>query len=181
MSGDVRRCYVVGLGANLGERAATLKSAVLALQAHADVQAISHLYETAAVGPPQPDYLNAAVRVESSLAPQRLLRELLAIERAHGRERRERWGPRTLDLDLLYSPALLLNEADLTLPHPELRRRAFALMPLLDVAPSALDPCSGERYADVLAALGPQGLRRLETALSWDPRPNRSAAPGRAE
>ena len=181
MSGDVRRSYVVGLGANLGERLATLKSAVLALQAHGEVQAVSHLYETAAVGPPQPDYLNAAVRLESSLAPQGLLRELLSIERAHGRERRERWGPRTLDLDLLYSPSLLLNEADLTLPHPELRRRAFALAPLMDVAPGAVDPRSGERYADLLAALGPQDLRRLETSLSWDPRPNRSVAPGRAE
>jgi 2-amino-4-hydroxy-6-hydroxymethyldihydropteridine diphosphokinase len=153
----------------------------LALQAFGEVQAISHVYETAAVGPPQPDYLNAAVRLASSLAPQRLLSELLSIERAHGRERRERWGPRTLDLDLLYSPALLLNEADLTLPHPELSRRAFALAPLLDVAPGAIDPRSGERYADLFAALGPQDLRRLETALSWDPRPNRLVAPGRAE
>jgi 2-amino-4-hydroxy-6-hydroxymethyldihydropteridine diphosphokinase len=181
MSGDVRRSYVVGLGANLGDRVATLKSAVLALQAHGDVQAISDLYETAAVGPPQPDYLNAAVRLESALAPGRLLLELLTIERAHGRERRERWGPRTLDLDLLYSPALLLNEPDLTLPHPELARRAFALTPLLDVTPSAVDPHSGARYADLLAALGEPGLRRLETAPTWDPRPNPSVAPGRAE
>jgi len=163
MSGDVRRSYVS------------------ALQAHGDVQAISHLYESAAVGPPQPDYLNAAVRLESPLAPGRLLLELLTIERAHGRERRERWGPRTLDLDLLYSPALLLNEPDLTLPHPELTRRAFALTPLLDVAPNALDPHSGVRYAALLAALEPQGLRRFETALDWDPRPNRLVAPGRAE
>jgi 2-amino-4-hydroxy-6-hydroxymethyldihydropteridine diphosphokinase len=181
MSGDVRRSYVVGLGANLGDRAAALKSAVLALQAHGDVQAVSDLYEAAAVGPPQPDYLNAAVRLESSLPPQQLLCELLSIERAHGRERRQRWGPRTLDLDLLYSPALLLNEPDLTLPHPELARRAFALTPLLDVAPGALEPRSGERYTDLLASLGPQGLRRVEPALSWDPRPNRSRAPGRVE
>jgi 2-amino-4-hydroxy-6-hydroxymethyldihydropteridine diphosphokinase len=181
MSGDVRRSYVVGLGANLGDRLGTLKSAVLALRAHGDVQAVSHLYESAAVGPPQPDYLNAAARLESLLAPSQLLRALLTIERAHGRERRERWGPRTLDLDLLYSPSLLLNGPDLTLPHPELTRRAFALTPLLDLIPDALDPHSGARYADLLAALGEQGLRRLETALSWDPRPNRSLAPGRAE
>jgi 2-amino-4-hydroxy-6-hydroxymethyldihydropteridine diphosphokinase len=169
------------LGANLGERVATLKSAVLALQAHGEVPAISHLYETTAVGPPQPDYLNAAVLLQSRLAPGQLLLELLTIERTHGRERRERWGPRTLDLDLLYSPALLLNEPDLTLPHPELTRRAFALTPLLDVTPDAVDPHSGTRYADLLAGLGEQGLRRLETAPTWDPRPNRSVAPGRAE
>jgi len=181
MSGDVRRSYVVGLGANLGERVATLKSAVLALQAHGDVRALSSLYETAAVGPPQPDYLNAAVLLDSTLAPGQLLLALLTIERTHGRERRERWGPRTLDLDLLYSPALLLNEPDLTLPHPELTRRAFALAPLLDVAPSALDPHTGARYADLLAGLGERGLRRLETAHGWDPRPNPELAPGRAE
>lgn len=181
MSGDMRRSYVVGLGANLGDRRATLISAVLALQAHGIVQAVSDLYESAAVGPPQPDYLNAAVLLDSALAPGELLPELLAIERAHGRERRERWGPRTLDLDLLYSPALLLNEAALTLPHPELTRRAFALQPLLDVAPSASDPRSEARYADLIAGLGRQGLRRLETGVSWDPRPNRTVAPGRAE
>ena len=181
MSGDMRRSYVVGLGANLGDRRATLKSAVLALQAHGVVQAVSDLYESPAVGPPQPDYLNAAVLLDSALAPGQLLLGLLAIERAHGRERRERWGPRTLDLDLLYSPALLLSETALTLPHPELTRRAFALQPLLDVAPGASDPASEAPYVDLIDALGGQGLRRLETSPSWDPRPNRALAPGRAE
>ena len=181
MSGDVRRSYVVGLGANLGDRRATLKSAVLALEAHGVVQAVSDLYESAAVGPPQPDYFYAAVLLDSALAPGQLLLELLAIERAHGRERRERWGPRTLDLDLLHSPALLVNEAALTLPHPELARRAFALQPLLDVAPGASHPGSQARYADLIAGLGRESLRRLETGASWDPRPNRTVAPGGAE
>ena len=181
MSGDVSRSFVVGLGANLGDRIATLKSAVLGLEACGTVRGISSLYETAPIGPAQPDYLNAAVLLESTLAPGQLLRELLVLERAHGRERRERWGPRTLDLDLLYSPSLVLSQVDLTLPHPELVQRAFALTPLLDVAPAAIDPHSGARYADLLSALGEQGLRRLQTALSWDPRPNRVAAPGRAE
>lgn len=181
MSGDVRRCYVIGLGGNLGDRLATLKSAVLALQAHGAVQAVSALYECAPVGPPQPHYLNAAVLLESAFAPGHLLTQLLAVERAHGRERRERWGSRTLDLDLLFSPALVLNEADLTLPHPELTRRAFALTPLVDVAAEARDPHSGVRYADLLLGLGEQGVRRLETRAGWDPRPVRSSAPGRAE
>src|SRR5690349_9604716 len=117
---DERRQYVIGLGANLGDRLSTLKSAVSALAGIGSIRAVSHLYETAAVGPPQPDYLNAAVLLESSLEPTALLGELLAIERAHGRQRRERWGARTLDLDLLYSPELRLSEPDLTLPHPEL-------------------------------------------------------------
>jgi len=181
MSGDVRRSYVVGLGANLGDRLTTLKSAVLALQQHGAVQAVSALYECAPVGPPQPHYLNAAVLLDSGLAPGQLLTQLLAVERAHGRERRERWGPRTLDLDLLFSPSLLLNEPDLTLPHPELTRRAFALTPLVDVAAEACDPRSGARYADLLGALEDQGVRRVETRAGWDPRPDTSVAPGRAE
>jgi 2-amino-4-hydroxy-6-hydroxymethyldihydropteridine diphosphokinase len=181
MSGDVRRSYVIGLGANLGDRLGTLKSAVLALQAHGAVRAVSALYESAAVGPPQPDYLNAAVLFDSAFTPGQLLTQLLGIERAHGRERRERWGPRTLDLDLLFSPSLVLNEPGLTLPHPELTRRAFALAPLLDVAADARDPHSGASYADHARALGEQGLRRLETSAGWDPRPDGVVAPGRAE
>ncbi len=173
MSDDVRLSYVIGLGANLGDRLGTLKSAVLALELHGAVRAVSDLYESAAVGPPQPDYLNAAVLLETVLTPHRLLVGLLAVERAHGRERRERWGPRTLDLDLLDSPGLALAEAGLTLPHPELLRRAFALAPLIDVAPEARDPHSGRRYVDLALPLETHGVRRLETRASWDPRPNR--------
>jgi 2-amino-4-hydroxy-6-hydroxymethyldihydropteridine diphosphokinase len=164
---DERRQYVIGLGANLGDRLSTLKSAVSALAGIGSIRAVSHLYETAAVGPPQPDYLNAAVLLESSLEPTALLGELLAIERAHGRQRRERWGARKLDLDLLYSPELRLSEPDLTLPHPELTRRAFALAPLLDVAPEAREPGSGTHYADALAALATEDVRRLETSTTW--------------
>ncbi len=181
MSDDVRLSYVVGLGANLGDRQSTLKSAVLALERHAKVLAVSDLYEAVAVGPPQPDYLNAAVLLESTLSPPRLLAELLAIEREHGRTRRERWGPRTLDLDLLYSPGLVVAEPGLTLPHPELSRRVFALAPLIDVAPEARDPLSGQRYADLVRPLKTPRVRRLESRATWDPRPNRSMAPGRAE
>ncbi len=171
MSDDVRRSYVIGLGANLGDRMPTLQSAALALEAHGVVRALSDLYETGAVGPPQPDYLNAAVLLESALAPQELLTALLAIERVHGRERRERWGARTLDLDLLHSPGLVLRLPELTLPHPELARRAFALVPLVDVLPEARDPVSGLRYVDVLATLERDGVRRVAARSEWDPRP----------
>jgi 2-amino-4-hydroxy-6-hydroxymethyldihydropteridine diphosphokinase len=167
MSGDLSRQYVIGLGANLADRVTALKSAVLALGAHGRVRSVSHLYESAAVGPPQPDYLNAAVLLESGLAPKQLLQELLLIERAHGRERRERWGPRTLDLDLLHSPDLVVSDPDLTLPHPELTKRAFALAPLVDVAPEARDPHSGQSYSDLLVAVGDQGVRRIETCATW--------------
>ena len=172
MSDDLRR-YVIGLGANLGDRLATLRSAVLGLSQHGSILSVSDVYESAAVGPPQPDYLNAAALLESRLAPARLLEVLLAVERAHGRERRERWGPRTLDLDLLFSPGLVMSTPELTLPHPELVRRAFALQPLVELAADARDPHSGARYADLLSALEGQPLRRLETSARW--------CPGRAE
>ena len=170
MSDDLRRPYVIGLGANLGDRRAALRSAVLALGAHGRLARLSHLYETAPVGPAQPDYLNAAALLESSLTPRQLLTELLAIERQHGRERRERWGPRKLDLDLLLAPGLALNEPGLTVPHPELARRAFALGPLLDVLPDARDELSGARYAELFGALDAGALQRIEMSNDWDPR-----------
>ena len=129
MSDDLRPQYVVGLGANLGDRLTTLASAVRALAHEGVVLRLSSVYETQAVGPPQPDYLNAAILLGSTLPPLELLGALLTIERAHGRERRERWGPRTLDLDLLYSPGLELNDPVLTLPHPERQRLRSAPRP----------------------------------------------------
>jgi 2-amino-4-hydroxy-6-hydroxymethyldihydropteridine diphosphokinase len=164
---EVSRRYVIGLGANLGDRLATLRSAVVALGQHGAVRAVSAVYETAPVGPAQPDFLNAAVLLESMLSPQTLLAELLAIERRHGRERRERWGPRTLDLDLLCADDLVLDEPGLSLPHPHLPLRPFALMPLLDVVPEARDARSGTTYADHLAMLDRRDVRRLETPEGW--------------
>jgi 2-amino-4-hydroxy-6-hydroxymethyldihydropteridine diphosphokinase len=167
MSDDVCRSYVIGLGANLGDRVGTLQSAVSALGRHGAVRAVSSLYESAAIGPPQPDYLNAAVLLESVLTPPQLLGALLGIEREHGRERRQRWGARTLDLDLLHSPGLVLADQDLTLPHPELARRAFALKPLTDVAADAREPQTGKLYRELLLALLEQDLRQLETRDWW--------------
>jgi 2-amino-4-hydroxy-6-hydroxymethyldihydropteridine diphosphokinase len=164
---ESQRRYVIGLGANLGDRLQTLTSAVQSLSRLGTIVAVSGVYETAPVGPPQPDYLNGAVLLESQLEPHALLEELLAIERAQGRERVERWGPRTLDLDLLCAGDLMVDEPDLTLPHPELPGRAFALMPLLDVAPEARDPRSGRRYAELLAELEVRDVRRLESPVDW--------------
>lgn len=154
--------YVIGLGANLGEREATLRSAVAELERVGRVLAASSVYETAAVGPPQPDYLNAAILLESMLDPAGLLGELLAVERRHGRVRLEKWGARTLDLDLLWADGLTLDQPDLTVPHPELVRRPFALCPLLDVVPDARDPRTGVAYVDYLRALDTGGVRVVE-------------------
>ena len=104
-------------------------------------------------GPPQGHFLNGALLLATTLPPLTLLDHMLAIERDRGRERRERWGPRPLDLDLLWSPGLALDEPTLTLPHPRLRLRRFALEPLVELVPDATDPRDGALYATVLAAL----------------------------
>ncbi|HEX2679057.1 MAG TPA: 2-amino-4-hydroxy-6-hydroxymethyldihydropteridine diphosphokinase [Polyangiales bacterium] len=146
--------FVIGMGANLGAREATLASAASAIDAlaHVSLGALSSVYESEplpAAGPPQPRYLNAAVRVTSELPALALLERLLAIEVAHGRVRTGlRWASRTLDLDILWSD-LPVSGAQLQVPHAQLTERTFALAPLLDVAPE-LAPA----YAGRLAALG---------------------------
>lgn len=152
---------VLGIGSNLGDRLETLRLAVRALGELGAVRAVSRVYETPPVGPPQPDFLNAAVRMVTPLAPRELLRSLLDIERAAGRERRVRWGPRTLDLDILWVLGRSIVEPDLTVPHVELRRRAFALLPLLDVAPEAVDPVTGTTYREYLRQLDASGVRAV--------------------
>lgn len=128
---------VVGLGSNLGDRLATLREAVERIARVAEVRARSSVYETAPVGPPQPDYLNAAIAIEWSAPLHALLDELLAIEASMGRVRRERWGARTIDLDILWADVTLDDPPRLIVPHPRLAERAFAVAPLLDVAPDA--------------------------------------------
>jgi 2-amino-4-hydroxy-6-hydroxymethyldihydropteridine diphosphokinase len=145
---------VIGLGSNLGDRRVLLRRALEELAKLGTLVAISALYETVPVGPPQPMFLNGAVALETSLTPLGLLEALLAVEMRLGRVRQERWGPRSIDLDILWSDAGVFASARLTVPHPELRKRAFALRPLLDVAPNARDPRDGTPYRAVLAALG---------------------------
>jgi 2-amino-4-hydroxy-6-hydroxymethyldihydropteridine diphosphokinase len=145
----VTRAYV-GVGANLGDRAATIEAAVAALPA---VVAVSELRETDPVGvADQPRFLNGAAALDTSLSARELLDVLLAIERDLGRERRERWGPRTIDLDLLLYGGETIEEPGLTVPHPRLHERRFALEPLLDLDPELAIPGRG-RVADVLAEL----------------------------
>jgi 2-amino-4-hydroxy-6-hydroxymethyldihydropteridine diphosphokinase len=128
---------VIGLGGNLGSVRATFECAIRLLERHARVEARSHLYRSEAMGPPQPAYLNAAVRARTELSPHALLDELRAIERTLGRVRRERWGARTLDLDVLVIEDQTIDDDRLTVPHPGLFERAFALAPLADVWPKA--------------------------------------------
>jgi len=124
----------LGLGSNLGDRWAILRAAVAALP---DVVAVSSVYETDPVGGPpgQGPYLNAVVELATELSPRELLGEAARVETAAGRERSERFGPRTLDVDVLLVGDLVVDETDLVVPHPRLWDRAFVLVPLHDLAP----------------------------------------------
>jgi len=145
----------IALGANLGDRRATLEAALAALERDPDLQvrARSRWYRSAPVGPPQPDYLNGCALLETPLAPEALLERLLATERRFGRVRGERWGPRTLDLDLLLMGDRRLCTPRLQLPHPRLRERPFVLVPLAEIAPEWIEPVSGRSVAELAAAL----------------------------
>ena len=148
------RAYV-GLGANIGPRETTLVRAVDRLRATdgIEVLAVSQLRETEPVGVvDQPPFLNGAVELETALAPRELLDVLLEIERALGRERHERWGPRTVDLDLLVYGDEIVDEPGLSVPHPRLHERRFALEPLSELAPELDVPGLG-RVSDALSAL----------------------------
>ena len=143
------RAYV-GVGANLGDREGTIRAALAALPG---VVAVSELRETDPVGVvDQPPFLNGAAALETDLSARELLAALLAVERELGRERRERWGPRTIDLDLLLYGDEILDEPGLTVPHPRLHERRFALEPLADLAPSLEIPGRG-RISLLLAEL----------------------------
>jgi 2-amino-4-hydroxy-6-hydroxymethyldihydropteridine diphosphokinase len=137
----------IGLGANLGDRLSTLREAARRIDAVAPILARSHVWETAPVGgPPQPDYFNAALLVEWRESPGALLAALLAIEAELGRVREVVNGPRTIDLDVLWIEGIVVDEPRLVVPHPRLHERAFALAPLLEVAPSAGDPRASAPY-----------------------------------
>ena len=136
----------VGIGSNLGDREAHLSRAIELLSAEdaIEVSGVSQIRETEPVGPvEQGPFLNAAVQVETELAPRELLDRLLDIERRMGRVRRERFGPRTIDLDLLLYGDEVVEEPGLTVPHPRLKERRFALEPLSDLDPGLTIPGAG--------------------------------------
>lgn len=129
----------LGLGSNLGGRASNLQYAIEALAAleHVDVVAISSLYETPPWGGiAQQDFLNQCVQIDTALAPQTVLDACLAIETQLGRIRDQKWGPRTLDIDLLVWDGPDISTPTLTLPHPYAHERAFVLVPLIEIAPA---------------------------------------------
>jgi len=163
-----RRRAVLALGSNQGDRLAALQGAVDALSGTPGltVVAVSPVYETDPVGgPEQPDYLNAVVLLETDLAPRALLERALAVEAAFARVRDVRWGPRTLDVDVVAVGDLRVDEPDLVVPHPRAAERAFVLVPWLDVDGTAEVPGEG-LVDDLLAAVDRSGVRpRADLAL----------------
>lgn len=145
----------IALGSNLGDSLVILKGALTALNQIPDitVTSCSSWYKTAPIGPPQPDYLNGCALLDVRLTPQKLLQTLLDIEKQFGRVRRERWGPRNIDLDLILFEDFILDTPDLQIPHPRMRERAFVLVPLAEIAPHWIDPVSGKTIAQLIAFL----------------------------
>jgi 2-amino-4-hydroxy-6-hydroxymethyldihydropteridine diphosphokinase len=157
----------LALGSNLGDRRRLLADALAALDRHPQnrLTAASPVYETKAVGiTDQPDFLNCVVRLETDLLPLTLLDLCLSIEQQFGRVRREHWGPRTVDLDVLLYGDTTFNDDRLTLPHPRMKERAFVLAPLADLAPDIL--FHGETVRTHLARLGSDGVLRTDINLT---------------
>lgn len=163
----MERVYI-GLGSNLAEPQQQLRGALQALAElpHSRLAAVSSLYGSDPLGPAdQPRYVNAVAALDTSLAPLALLDALQRIELAQGRERKaERWGPRTLDLDILLFGERLIDEPRLTVPHYHMQARAFVLYPLAEIAPAELVLPDGRTLVDLLAACPFSGLERLGDA-----------------
>ncbi|MCU7554548.1 2-amino-4-hydroxy-6-hydroxymethyldihydropteridine diphosphokinase [Alteromonas sp. ASW11-19] len=153
----------IGLGSNQGESQSLVQDALNAIGALDDTRLLqtSSLYTSSPMGPQdQPDYLNAVCLIETALSPHALLKALQKIEQQHGRVRKaERWGPRTLDLDILLYGAHTVDSADLTIPHYGMAEREFVMVPLFEIAPTMVMP-DGKPIAQWVANCSLDGLRR---------------------
>ena len=162
-SHESRVTAFIALGSNLDDPTVQIRRALQALAALPKTRLVRHstLYRNPPAGYfDQPDFVNAVAQVETGLEPRRLLDELLAIERIHGRVRELPNGPRTLDLDLLLYGGRTVRARGLTIPHPRMLERAFVLVPLAEIAPEAVVPGRG-RVADLARTLDASGLTRL--------------------
>ena len=151
--------YVL-LGSNLGDRLALISRATSMIEIEiGEVVARSALYETASWGnTDQPDFINQALQLRTNLSAQEVLEKSLGIETTLGRQREEKWGSRTIDIDLLFYGSSVINESNLVIPHPHLHERAFALIPLSEVAPELIHPIFGQSVSVL--------CRNLEDRLS---------------
>lgn len=164
--GKAVRVYI-GLGSNLGDRLSNLKAALGKLSSRLQIVSVSSVYETEPIGPEQPDYLNAVISADTDLAPDDLLAVMQQTELELGRKRLIRWGPRTIDLDLLLYGDQVIDTEDLKVPHPEITNRAFVVVPLLELQPE-LELPSGERLAGFCEGKR-SGLRLFATSGALTP------------
>lgn len=160
----------IALGGNLGDVKKTFQTACDALKETCKIMSISKLYQTPALtipnSAPQPDYWNAAIHVHTQLAPSALLAELHVIEAMHDRKRIERWGSRTLDLDLIAYENTISTQVDLKLPHPEAQSRLFVLQPLMDITPFWVHPVTGENLSTMITNLIDAG-EQMHKGEAW--------------
>lgn len=164
----------LALGSNLGDRAAVLAEGLRRLEASGELEVarVSSVYETAPVGiTEQPFFLNLVAEIRTTLLPEKLLAHSLSVETSLGRVRRERWGPRTIDIDLLWYAGETIRTNELTLPHPRMAERSFVLVPLAEIAPHLL--LDGETAASRAVRCAQEGLNKLGP-LSTSPAQHRA-------
>lgn len=168
---SIARVYL-GLGSNLGDREANLREALRRLEERVVLDALSSLYETPPLGPPdQPWYLNAACCGTTELGPKELLAFVKGIEQGMGRVPTVCWGPRIIDLDILFYDSLVLRTPELVIPHPGIPDRPFVLAPLADIAPEFIHPLLGEPISVLMSRLlsDPHQVRRVAEREEWYP------------
>ena len=153
----------IALGSNLGDSCLIIQHSLNRLAQTPGIALESHssFYQTAPVGPPQPDYINACAVINVTLSPLEVLAVLLNLEQEFGRIRLERNGPRTLDLDILLFDDLILNLPGLQIPHPRMSQRAFVLVPLAEIAPHWREPVSQKAIAQLLFNLNYSGVKKI--------------------
>jgi len=158
--GEMSPTVYIALGTNLGDRQENLRKALQNLPSAVRLSAVSPVYSTPPWGyTGQPDFLNQVARLETGLSPHELLRVLKEIEVSLGRVPTFRYGPRVIDLDILFFDDLVMGTPELTIPHPRLAERAFVLVPLVDLAPDLCHPVLGQTAAELLAGLDRSGIR----------------------
>ena len=177
MAAEWRDGYL-SLGSNLGDRRLNLRTAIERLDAHPEIEVvqISPLYETAPVGyTEQPDFLNLCLHIKTSLSPENLLKVTGSTELDLGRQRDIYWGPRTIDIDILLLEGQVIDTADLILPHPRMKERAFVLLPLADIAGDLVHPVTHQSVSDMAdLVVGKEGVFRCQIPLASDYEPTES-------